>query len=105
MASLPQLQELHDELETMDDAELLLVHSSTNFGTYDSAQALLDSRGFSMPVVEEGRPIAVLYEIRGFPTLVLVDQDGTVVYKKYSRLTSDRQREDLMARIRELRGG
>ncbi len=88
----------------MDDVELILVHGSDNYGTkFESAQALLDDKDITIPVVEKGSAIAVDYGVRGFPTLVVVDKNGNIAHKKMTAVTRDSDREGLVRLIEELR--
>ena len=96
------MQELNKTYAEASDVEVVLVHASANFGRHSTAKSLLDEKNITVPVIENGAPIGQKYGVRGYPTLIVIDTSGKVVYTKNGALTPNGRR-DLEKRIEKLR--
>lgn len=78
-ALIPHLKDIQE-----DYAELGVKVFAINVSETGDARAYVENLGFPLRTVVDGDPIAIAYEIRYTPGLLVVDGAGTVVYRRAS---------------------
>ncbi len=98
------MQELHERYAAVNDVEVIAVHYDDNYGKYDSARAYFRSKDYTIPVIEDGTAIRKRYKVKSIPTMILVDQSGTVAFSHSGRLNAA-GRDEMIEQIERLRTG
>lgn len=74
----PHIQALHERFAGDDEVVVLGVHFN---GSGDPAGYMAE-HAYTFPVVLDGSPIVQAYGIKGIPTFLVIDRDGTVIHKQ-----------------------
>lgn len=77
LEAMPGLQKLHEDLPVTEVAIL----GVSSFENADSDPAgFMEDKGFTYPLLLNGEDITDDYTVTGFPTVYVIDRDGTVLY-------------------------
>ncbi len=89
---MPELQAFYDEYNSQG-VEMLGINLGEDAET---AQAFIDERDITYPIIlDQNGNIADFYALRGQPTTVVFDQNGTIVYKHTGLLNQETLEEQV----------
>ena len=80
LAEFPQFTELLGKYEGDDEVVFLTV--ATAGSPRDEVTRMIEEKGYAFPVLFDEQGLALDFEIRGYPTTLYLDGNGTIQYKR-----------------------
>ena len=94
LRAMPHLQKIHEEL---GDRGVAVV--GINAETGERARRYMNKKGYTFTsLVDAGHQVSELYQIRGLPTTVIIDENGVVQHYLFG-LRSEREVRDALAQM------
>lgn len=84
-ASIPGIERLHEKYK---DKGVVVLAVSMDDGGWDAVQSFVKEQGIKYTVLKGNDDVAVKYQVRSIPMLMVVDKEGKIV-KRYLGFGSD----------------